>query len=70
MLLEQLQKLPPIQGAVYLMSGFLYLTGNIGDVFFSRLHERSPELEKKIKAVYENGRIRKGIKNSFYLKIE
>ena len=56
-------------GCSYLMPGFLYLTGNISDLFFSRLHERSPELEKKIKAVYEHGRIGKEIKNSFYLKL-
>ena len=53
----------------YLMPGFLYLTGNIGDIFFNKLNKKSAELEKKIKSAYEKGRIKKEIKNCFYSKL-
>ncbi len=56
-------------GCRYLMPGFLYLTGNIRNVFFEKLKKRSPELEEKIRNVYVSGKLDKEVKYSFYAKL-
>ncbi len=50
----------------YIMSGFLYLTGNIGDLLFRQLEIRAPELKTVIGNAYHNGRVRADIKKDFY----
>ena len=53
----------------YLMTGMLYLTGNIRELFFRKLSEKNPALSEKIWSVYEKGGVKHDVKYSFYSKL-
>ena len=50
----------------YMIPGMLYLSGNIREVFFSKLSANNPGLTEKILSVYEKGGVKKEVKYRFY----